>query len=1135
VHPVVACHGHVRFATGERSKGFRVPTELICARCNKANPPEARFCLACGNSLADASHPAREERKVVSVLFADLVGFTSQAEQLDPEEVRAVLQPYHAAVRSDIERFGGTVEKFIGDAVMAIFGAPVAHEDDPERAVRAALAMRDRIKADEQLHLRIGITTGEALVALDARPQSGEGMAAGDVVNTAARLQTAAPVDGILVDETTFRATSRAIEYREHPAVSVKGKVEPITVWEAQTARSRFGVDVRHVGRAPLVGRVRELELLAHARERAHTEQQPQLVTLVGVPGIGKSRIVWELFQQIDVGSELVAWRQGRSLPYSESISFWALGEIVKAEAGILETDDPQEAAVKLDRALDAVELEASDAEWVARHLRPLVGLEAGVELRGDHRGEAFAAWRRFFEALADRRPLVLIFEDLHWADDGLLDFVDYLVEWATGVPLLIVGTARPELLARRSGWGGGKPNTLTVSLSPLSEAETGRLVAELVERAVMADTFRETVVARAEGNPLYAEEFARLVAEGGRADKLPESVQGIIAARLDALPREEKELVQHAAVVGKVFWSGALVTMSGESRDGVETRLHALERKEFVRRERRASVAGETEYAFRHILVRDVAYGQIPRAERGERHARAAAWIESLGRPADHAELLAQHYLAAIELARAAGRPDEKYADQALPALRVAGDRAMALNAFGSAARYLRAALDLMASDDPERPQLLFRYGKALRISEEGGAEVLSEAEERLREIGDLETAAEAAVLQAELAWFGGDGEITSAHLARAAELVDGLPPSYSKAYVLSDLARYHMLATRSEEAIALGGEALRIAEALGLDEIRAHALINVGTARGDTGDPAGVAELERALYLALEIKSPEAARAMNNLGAAVWSLGDIKRADELRRQALTCAREFGNVSVEKFQRSIVPGLDYSVGNWDVALAAFDDFIAEAEAGGGHAAEGSTRAARAGIRFARGDTEGALRDAELGVVAGRRAGDPQAVIPPLAFMTWLMVRLGRIEEAHACLDDIMAQRAVGSYLDEHLALAAVTLDRQEDMRQLIGETTSPHLKGLLTLIIDGRLEDAAARLESVERRAAAAMIRLHHAELSLEAGDELAARSQLEQAVAFWRSVGATHLITQADELLTAIRSGPRTTADSA
>ena len=481
--------------------------------------------MACGTPLAVQEAGGREERKVVTVFFADLVGFTGRAEQLDPEDVRAMLSPYYARVRSEIERFGGTVEKFIGDAVMAVFGAPVSHEDDPERAVRAALAAREAVQELNEanpaldLHVRIAVNTGEAVVALDARPSEGEGMVAGDVVNTAARLQAAAPVDGILVGETTYRATERNVEYRDCEPVEAKGKAEPIPVWEALGARARYGVDVAQRGGAELVGRGQELDLLLEALARVERERTPQLVTLVGVPGIGKSRLVWELAQAVDANPDrFIFWRQGRSLPYGEGVAFWALAEIVKAQAGILETDSAETAETKLIETVSDLVPDASEARWVETQLRRLVGVSAEEEGGGDRRDEAFAAWRRFFEALAERLPAVLVFEDLHWADDNLLDFVDYLVDWATDSPLLVLGTARPELLERRPGWGGGKSNATTTSLSPLSEQDTARLISSLLEETVMPAEKQALLLSRAGGNPLYAEEYARMVAERGIA-----------------------------------------------------------------------------------------------------------------------------------------------------------------------------------------------------------------------------------------------------------------------------------------------------------------------------------------------------------------------------------------------------------------------------------------------------------------------------------------------------------------------------------------------------------------------------------------------------------------------------------------
>jgi hypothetical protein len=437
------------------------------------------------------------------------------------------------------------VEKFIGDAVVALFGAPMAHEDDPERAVRTALAIRDWAQQQGELRVRIGIATGEALVRLGAQPLAGEGMASGDVVNAASRLQVAARANAILVDDATRRSTRNFVDYGAPEAIIAKGKATPIRAWEAVQVRSRFGVDLVEHARVPLVGRLRELDLLKDALLRVREERSPQLVTLVGVPGIGKSRLVYELMRAVVARPELVTWRRGRSLSYGDGISFWALAEIVKVEVGILETDTEEEAGDKLRRAASDLLRDEAEARWVERELRPLVGLPGQTEPALDRRKEAFAAWRRFLEALAERRPLVLVFEDLHWADDGLLDFIDSLVEWIRGAPLLVVTTARPELLERRPQWAGGKANAATLSLSPLPERETVQLLNTVLTRSLPANETR-SLLTYTGGNPLYAEQYARMLAERGDTEGLPvpETVQAIIAARLDALrPRREGAL----------------------------------------------------------------------------------------------------------------------------------------------------------------------------------------------------------------------------------------------------------------------------------------------------------------------------------------------------------------------------------------------------------------------------------------------------------------------------------------------------------------------------------------------------------------------------------------------------------------
>ena len=506
------------------------------------------------------------------------------------------------------------------------FGAPTAHEDDPERAVRAALAIRE-FAVEEGLELRVGITTGEALVSLDARPDAGEGMASGDVVNTAARLQSAAPVNGVLVDETTYRATRTAVDYEAAEPVEAKGKADPIAVWTATAAHSRFGVDAAHEARSELVGRERELGVVRDAFERARHERTPQLLTLVGVPGIGKSRLVYELNRIVEADPELITWRQGRCLAYGDGITLWALGEIVKAQAGVLEQDSIDDIAAKIHEAVEAALAGTGDETRVEAHLLALLGLGGEAQLGGDRRNEAFAAWRRFLEALAEQRPLVLVFEDIHWADESLLDFLDELVDWVTDVPLLVVATARPELLERRAGWGGGKLNATTLALSPLSDEQTAELIGSLLGRPVLAADSQIALLERAGGNPLYAEQFVELYVEQGSTDDLPlpETLQGIIAARLDGLPEAEKSLLQDAAVVGKVFWASSI----GREPDAATASLHSLERKGFVRRQRRSSLEGESEFAFAHALVRDVSYGQIPRADRAQRHRAVAEWLE--------------------------------------------------------------------------------------------------------------------------------------------------------------------------------------------------------------------------------------------------------------------------------------------------------------------------------------------------------------------------------------------------------------------------------------------------------------------------------------------------------------------------
>jgi class 3 adenylate cyclase/tetratricopeptide (TPR) repeat protein len=1093
----------------------------ICPSCGEQNSERARFCQACASPL-DAAQPAREERKVVTVLFCDLVGFTARSEQMDPEDVRALLRRYHEHLRSELQRFGGTVEKFIGDAVVAVFGAPTAHEDDPERAVRAALAIRDWAREQEGLELRIAANTGEALVALGADPGRGEGMVAGDVVNMASRLQAAAPVNGILVGETTYRATRERIDYREREPVELKGKAKAVAAWEAEDARSR--VEVEQAARAPLVGRDEELTLLRETLARVNARREPQHVTLIGVPGIGKSRLVYELYRSIERGSELVYWRRGRSLPYGEGVAFWALGEIVKAQAGVLESDPAEVAEQKLRTAAAAL-LDTRDATWAAEHLATLVGGGSVADLGGDRREEAFGAWRRFLEALAEDRPLVLVFEDLHWADDGMLDFVDYLAVWAEGVPLLVLCTARPELLERRPAWGGGKVNAATLLLSPLSDDETARLVHELLGRTVLPAELQTALLERAGGNPLYAEEFVRLVEEEREDVELPESVQGIIAARLDLLGPDEKRLLQDAAVAGRTFWRGEVAAIGERDSRAVERALHDLARREFVQRERRSSVAGEAQYAFRHALVRDVAYGQIPRAERAGKHRRAAEWIESLGRTDDHSEVLAHHYVSALEYARPSGLDASALVPRARAALREAGERALALNAFSSAIGLFGAALDLWPDDDPAYPSLVFGFATALqRSGDERAKDLLERAAEALVAAGDRERAAEARTMLAELAWLQLDRQRCDVELARARDLVRDAPPSASVARVLSELSRFRALGGAYDEAIELGRRALAIAEKLGLAHIQAHALNNIGMARCHAGDPDGLTDIERSIEVAEAANSPEAARAYNNLGALLET--DLARTMELLEKAVHVAERFGLAQVARYSRGHLLGNEFSNGRWDDYLARVEEFLAESERVGRSYQEIYLFLNRSELQLARGDEAAAWKDAATGFALARDVGDPQVVIPALTWMALLELETGNVEEASKLARDAVAT-AAGTGLVSWLRDIALYADRLGVKDELVAvvRDASARIPGIEVVeeLLAGAYVEAAERLAREGYRVFEADVRLRAAEKLVSEGRRGEADVQLQQALAFWRSVGATRYIGEGERLLAA------------
>jgi class 3 adenylate cyclase len=1122
---------------------------MNCPVCGQENPAGFKFCGACGAELDAAPATAREERKVITVLFADLVGFTSRAEKLDPEDVRALLSPYYARLRHELERHGGTVEKFIGDAVVALFGAPVAHEDDPERAVRAAIAIREAIvelnEADSTLELevRIAVNTGEALVALGARPDLGEGMASGDVVNTAARLQTAAPVDGILVGEATYRATTNVIEYRDTASVEAKGKANPVPAWEAVARRAGFGFDVEQRPRTQLVGRERELDVLTAALDRVRKDLSPQLVTLVGVPGIGKSRLIAELFQIVDRDLELILWRQGRSLPYGEGLSYWAVAEIVKSQLGILETDSTETAEAKLRAAVAEAIDDTQEAGWIERHLRPLVGLDVAVIEGADRRAEAFAAWRRFLEGVAEGSPIVLVFEDLHWADDGLLDFVDYLADWASGVALLMVGTARPELLSRRPGWGGGKRNASTVSVSALAPDETATLLSALLDQVLLPAEVQAAVLKRTEGNPLFAEEYVRMLQDRGFLVQtgggwqleereqlpLPETVQGMIAARLDSLEPADKELVQNAAVLGKVFWTGALAALTGRERFLVEEQLHGLGRKEFVRRERRSGVAGETQYAFLHLLLRDVAYSQIPRLQRADKHSGAAAWIESLSadRSEDRAEMLAHHYLEALELVRVTGEDESTLREPARKALTEAAERALALHAPGAEVGYLQAALDLIEPEDPDRARVLFTYVKTKWALGESELELTQRVHDLALASGERELAAEALSLLGDQHWTLGEIDLANKHTKEAFALVADAPPSRTKAHTRVGLANRLWISGQEEEGLALARKGLEEAERLGAEDVAANALRGIGTVRAAHGDEGGLDDLARSAELGEKLSDPLTMhQAYNNLANMHWHFGRIAEGARYLKLDREIQERFGltpqSATMRWIQGEEVMLLEMS-GAWKECLSAAREFLTEMGAGN-HYLVGPVLLMSSSAHLAQGDVRAALADSQRAFELAREVKDPQALHAAMEIRARVLLLDGQGREAEEIVDELLSLRLqLNEWFVKDLPWLLLDLGREaEYLEPAKGMPATPWLQAGIA-IAERDFVGAAAIYERIGAKGSEAVARLHAAEDAAGAGRRSEADAELAKARPFFEAQGAKPYLRRCEALLAA------------
>jgi class 3 adenylate cyclase/tetratricopeptide (TPR) repeat protein len=897
---------------------------ITCPSCGSEASEGFKFCPECGGALAlQPAHP--EERKVVTTLFCDLVGSTALGEDADPEDVDALLRRYGTLARQAVESFGGVVEKFIGDAVVAVFGVPATHEDDAERAVRAGLKIVRAVEdlppvAGHPVQVRVGINTGEALVRLDVTPGSSENFLTGDAVNAGARLEAAAPPMGVVVGALTHRLTDKSIVYETLTPVVAKGKREPLEAWLAKEPLARSGAGAPE-GSTPFVGRSVELSYLTALLDKSADSSSPQVALIVGEPGIGKTRLVAELFAHVDSAARLVRWRQGRCLPFGEGVTFWALAEIVKAHAGILESDDAESVEEKLEAILPSGE----DRPWFRQRLRALLGLEAAKA----EREENFTAWLRFLEDLAAEQPAVLILEDLHWADEALLDFLEFFALHVSRVPLMIVGTARPELFERHPSFAAAV-RINRISLEPLSDDETERLVDSVLDE--LATDLRSSLAKQAQGNPFYAEEAARLVkdraGEDGDASVLAGSVQAVIAARLDALRPEVKAVLADAAVVGDVFWDGLLAAISERPTDEMDQALGELVAKQLVHRSRTSSMAGEREYAFGHALAREVAYSQLPRLARAKKHAAIARWTETVAteREDEFSEIVAHHYVTAYELAGAAGDAGMQGSlrDSVVTTLARAGEQLAKLDIV-EAEKLLLRAQELAPPDHPALPGMLFALGDArLQAGEFGSAITYLETAVATSDALDDSDHAVLARIQLNQALVYSEGRPRQELVDDALHIAEQHPPSKALVEAIVTWAFWQTQGTQEcRPDVTLQGyeRAARVSEQLGLPPDPGLMTVTA-MLRCALGDVAALEQSREAVRVAAEQGlGPLQAHTLADYSTAVVWLEGPAAGLEPAEVAIDFAERRGLQWDARFLRAGILEQLFLVGRWDEVL----------------------------------------------------------------------------------------------------------------------------------------------------------------------------------------------------------------------
>jgi class 3 adenylate cyclase/tetratricopeptide (TPR) repeat protein len=1023
------------------------------------------------------------------------VGFTTLSENEDAEEVRELLSRYFELAQQVVASYGGTIEKFIGDAVMAVWGAPVGREDDAERAVRAALELVDRVRGlsvgGQPLNLRAGVLTGEAAVTLNA---PGQGMVAGDLVNTASRLQSVAPPGIVLVGETTQRATNAAIAYEPIGEYVLKGKQASVAAWRALRVVARVGGEGREQGlEPPFVGRDEELRLLKDQLHAAARERRLRLVTITGQAGIGKTRLIWELEKYLDglAGPTLYYWHQGRSPSYGEGVAFWALGEMVRRRARIAETDDPESTRTKLRETLADFVHDAGERRW----LEPALGSLLGIDKPESAREQLFSAWRTFFERVADRGPAVFVFEDLQWADDGLLEFIEHLAEWSRDRPMLLITLARPEFLERRHNFGLGQRALVAMHLEPLPADAMGKLLRGVVPSVADQDLAR--IVDRAEGVPLYAVEMLRTLADQGhlvrRGDvyeliddlpglEVPPTLRALIAARLDALEAGRRALLQDAAVLGSTFSAPALAALNRTSVDAVEDNLRELSRKELVALETDPRSPERGQYRFVQAMIREVAYATLARRDRRARHLAAASYYETLG-DEELAGVRATHYLEAF---RASPEGDEgaAVAAQARVALRAAADRAARLHSSTQALGYYEQTI-AVTFDKTDIAELELRAAEtAWNLGQADTAVAHAQRSVELYEsLGDEESAGRSAAYQGtvliETSRVDEGMQLLEARLARLREL--DLPPSRAAMWLNNNIARGHLFRGEPDPALSAIDEALVTAERLGSRGTSLQLLITKAWAIWLRG---GYREGHALLRGAMDVADAEGdalarIRARFNLSSQLV-IDDPHEALRIAMEGLTLDKQFGIQTANMAGNAA--GAALVAGKLDEIMEL------QGEATTIRTSLGSFVHAVAGVALAiRGDADAAQRQMEPVAHIIAASDSVQDVASLLLVQAMLELAAGHVRDARR-----LAVEARDTYLGGDAAIAAVYAGRAD---ALLGDAEA--LRGDIEWLTDHAVP--AYWLERSTRSLQAALKALD--------GDPIGAAAEYRAVIDEWRA----------------------------